>query len=159
VLLSQTGRYALRATLHIGQLEPGQRATADEIAAALDVPRNYLSKILHLLAQAGVLESTRGPGGGFKLALPPAELPLSRILEPVEPGLGTDRGCLLGRSECSNRNPCAVHDEWRGIADRIDAFLNDNTLGSLAQQKRSAHRSRRVRRPPTTIRKTKGGSR
>lgn len=158
MLLSQTGQYALRAALLLGELGPDERATADEIASALDVPRNYLSKILHVLAREGVLESTRGPGGGFALALPAADLPLSRILHPVEPGLDGESGCLLGRAECSNRDPCAVHHEWTRLAGRIDGFLNDTTLGSLTQQKRASRKqASRVRRLPT--RKRKGGTR
>src|SRR5690606_6227227 len=67
-MLSDTAEYALRATLYIAQHANDTRLVrTDETAQALGVPRNYLSKILHVLARHGVLSSTRGPLGGFRL--------------------------------------------------------------------------------------------
>jgi Rrf2 family protein len=76
VQLSKSGSYALRALIYIA--EPGEDGPlrVAEIAAALDVPRNYLSKLLHRLTQAGVLQSGRGPRGGFSLAHRPESLSL-----------------------------------------------------------------------------------
>ncbi|HSH75920.1 MAG TPA: Rrf2 family transcriptional regulator, partial [Longimicrobiales bacterium] len=74
MILSQTAVYALKATLRLAEQEPGGRMRVDDIAAELDVPRNYLSKILHTLAREGLLSSSRGPGGGFELARPATEL-------------------------------------------------------------------------------------
>src|SRR5690348_15389074 len=67
-VLNDTAEYALRAALYIAQNGTAQKpAQAEQVAAALDIPRNYLSKILHIYTRNGVLLSTRGPNGGFWL--------------------------------------------------------------------------------------------
>ena len=68
-MLSKTSRYALGATAALAERwDEGCAIRVGDIAADLDVPRNYLSKILHQLSRAGVLTSERGPKGGFRLA-------------------------------------------------------------------------------------------
>ena len=81
-MLSQTAEYALRAVLHIAAVGTERPVAVGEIAQALDVPRNYLSKTLHQLVRAGILTSTRGPTGGFQLAMPAESLTLQRIASP-----------------------------------------------------------------------------
>lgn len=103
---------------------------AEQLAAAIDVPRNYLGKILHALVRAGVLRSTRGKRGGFRLAVPPAELPLVRIVSPFD-DIQPRRQCLLGRSECSDRSPCPVHHRWRATSEQIVTFFRETTLADV----------------------------
>ena len=102
-MLSQTAEYALRTVLYIaGHADEGP-ARAEEMAASLGIPRNYLSKTLHRLAQAGVLTSTRGRGGGFLLARRPEDIPLLAVVglfDQIEPR----RQCLLGRPVCSDQH-------------------------------------------------------
>lgn len=133
MLLSQTSAYAVRAAVHLAGREGEEGfVRVGEIAGALGVPRNYLSKILHQLARAGVLTSGRGPRGGFRLATAAADVTLAEIVEAVEPGVASRR-CLLGRPECTDQNPCALHDRWRGLAHEIDGFLHETTLADLLQ--------------------------
>jgi Rrf2 family protein len=103
---------------------------AEQLAAAIDVPRNYLGKILHALVRAGVLRSTRGKRGGFRLAVRPAELPLVRIVSPFD-DIQPRRRCLLGRSECSDRSPCPVHHRWRATSEQIATFFRETTLADV----------------------------
>ena len=130
--LSQTSRYALRAAAYLAELAPEDRpAPVSDIAGALDVPRNYLSKILHQLAKRGILTSTRGPSGGFRLSAAPEEIRLIEIVEPVEPGF-TQRECLLGRPRCSDEAPCSAHEHWSELNDAVTRFLEETTLADLA---------------------------
>lgn len=132
MLLTRTSQYAIRAAIHLAGRN-GRASQVGEIAEALDLPRNYLSKILHRLARAGVLASERGRSGGFRLAVDPAALSLERIVEPVEPGVGARR-CLLGRAECRDADPCPVHERWRELSERIGVFLRETTLADLARR-------------------------
>jgi Rrf2 family iron-sulfur cluster assembly transcriptional regulator len=127
-VLSQTAEYALRTVLFLA--DRGDAARVDEIAERLQVPRNYLSKTLHRLAHEGVLSSARGKGGGFRLAIPPDQLKLLRVVEPFD-DISAQRRCLLGRSQCSDRNPCPAHHEWRTVSERLTAFFRDRTVGDL----------------------------
>jgi Rrf2 family protein len=129
--LSQTSRYALQAAAYLAEsTDEDARATVGEIAEALDVPRNYLSKILHQLAKRGVLTSTRGPSGGFRLSALASEIKLIDIVETVEPRT-TERECLLGRPTCSDATPCSAHDRWREVNDALTRFLEETTLADI----------------------------
>lgn len=127
-MLSQTAEYALRTVLFLA--DHGEPASVDRIAERLTVPRNYLSKTLHRLAREGVLQSTRGKGGGFRLAIPADRLKLLRVVEPFDAITG-ERRCLLGRPQCSDRNPCPAHHEWRAVSERLTAFFRDRTVADL----------------------------
>ena len=129
-MLSQTAEYALRAVLFLADQNGAEPASVDLIAERLGVPRNYLSKILHRLAREGVLRSARGKGGGFRLARPPDRLTLLRVVGPFD-GMTGQRRCLLGRPQCSDRNPCPAHDQWKAVSDRVSSFFRERTVGDL----------------------------
>ena len=128
-MLSQTAEYALRAVLHLADQDPGHPVPVGDIAQALDVPRNYLSKTLHQLARAGVVSSTFGPGGGFRLAAPAESIPLARVVAPFD--AAAERHCLLGRARCADADPCPAHARWKGISAQIEQFFAATTVADL----------------------------
>lgn len=136
MLLSQTGKYALRAAIYLAERDEAEAGAVSvgEIARDLNVPQNYLSKILHLLARDGLLVSERGPRGGFRLAPEASQLSLARILRPVDPQ--EENRCLLGRPECSDTDPCPLHGRWRELAGGIDDLLQDTSLAELVRQEK-----------------------
>jgi Rrf2 family protein len=112
------------------------------IAAALEVPQNYLSKTLYQLARAGVLRSVRGPRGGFQLAVPPERLTLERVTAPFD-DVG-ERHCLLGRAQCGDRYACAAHGRWAKVSESLQTFFRSTTVADLLiDVSRSGRRSRR----------------
>jgi Rrf2 family iron-sulfur cluster assembly transcriptional regulator len=134
MLLSRTSAYAVRAAIHLASRD-GEEAEEEfvrvsELAGALDVPQNYLSKILHQLVGAGLLASGRGPRGGFRLARAPEAITLADLVEAVEPGRA-QRRCLLGRPECTDSHPCPLHERWLRLGDDIDHFLHETSLADL----------------------------
>lgn len=132
MLLSQTSLYGLRAAAYLGERFADEHCVpVGEIADAVGVPRNYLSKTLHQLARHGVLSSERGPKGGFRLAKPPEQIRLIDVVAGLEPGLD-QRVCLLGRPTCSDTDPCAAHERWRDLSDQITHFLEATTVANLA---------------------------
>lgn len=129
-MLSQTAEYALRAVLHISQYGADRPLRVGEIAAELQIPRNYLSKILHQLARHGVLASLRGKAGGFQLAVPPARLSISHVILPFD-RVEERRRCLLGRPQCSDRTACTAHSRWKQVADTVAEFFRETTVADL----------------------------
>lgn len=127
--LSSTTQYALRAVLYVAEHGSNDPVPVDVIAADLRVPRNYLSKTLHALAQAGVLTSGRGPRGGFRLARPPRELTLGDVAAPFDE-LG-ERKCILGRATCGWKNPCSAHPRWEAISRAQQDFFRHTTIADL----------------------------
>ena len=132
-MLSRTAKYALRAAVYLAERYEDAPLSVRDMADDLEVPRNYLSKTLHRLVQAGVLTSTRGPGGGFGLRLTPDEVALKDVVEAVEPPEGSESRCLLGRARCSEEDPCAAHGRWCGIRDQLETFFGETTLADLAR--------------------------
>jgi Rrf2 family protein len=134
-MLSQTAEYALRAMVHLAREgeERDVSLPADEIAHALTLPGNYLSKILHSLAREGLLRSTRGPNGGFRLAAPADELALGRIVAVFDSELLAEDGrCLLGQEVCSDENACPAHAHWKQVSQDVRTFFSATTLRQLA---------------------------
>lgn len=127
-MLTTTAEYALRAALFIAAETAPQPVRVDTIAEALDVPRNYLSKVMHTLAREGVLTSTRGPRGGFTLAAPAEEITLARVIDPFDP---IEDRCLLMRRPCTDENPCIAHARWKHVAVQMRAFFRTTTLADL----------------------------
>jgi Rrf2 family protein len=133
VILSQTAVYALKAALYLADAPDENPVRVDDIATALDVPRNYLSKILHVLARAGLLHSTRGPKGGFRLARSARALRLSDIIGPFDE-IAESSGCLLGREVCSDNNPCAAHTRWKSVSSAVRSFLGETSIHDLSSR-------------------------
>ncbi len=136
MILGSTTQYAFRAVLYVAAHSDRTPVRVDEIAEELRVPRNYLSKTLHVLAREGILRSGRGPKGGFQLARPPHEITFAQIAAPFDDVI--ERRCLLGRAQCGWKNPCSAHPRWEAIAISIRDFFSGTTvadlLGEIAEQ-------------------------
>jgi Rrf2 family protein len=129
-MLSQTAEYALRAVLALAAEPDGRPLGAARLAGMLQIPQNYLSKTLHQLARAGVLESNRGKLGGFRLARPAGRVTLLEVVTLFD-DLSARRVCLLGRSVCSDHAPCTAHRRWKAVTDQTAQFLGETTLADL----------------------------
>ena len=127
MLLPQTAEYAVRAVLFIARHERPVRVA--EIATAIQVPQNYLSKTLHQLARAGVLSSTRGPSGGFRLGMAADRLTLQRIISTFAQAGG--QRCLLGNGLCGELAECAVHARWAPVRSQMSDFFGTTTVADL----------------------------
>lgn len=127
--MSRTARYALRAVVELARSD-GDRIAAETLSRELGLPENYLSKTLHVLAAEGLLDSSRGPGGGYRLAVPPGELSLLRVVEAFET-VDANRECVLGRPECSEANPCPAHEEWKEVAEGVADFFRETTVADV----------------------------
>lgn len=134
-MLSNTAQYALRAMIYLGEREGTGPVRVDEVADALQVPRNYLSKILHAMVKQGVLSSLRGPRGGFQLARRSEDVTLFDVVAPFD-DIEARRTCLLGRRECSDVNPCAIHAHWREVATQVATFFRETTLSDVVRNAR-----------------------
>ena len=141
MMLSQTAEYALRGVLYLAEHASERPVPVDRIAQDLDIPRNYLSKVLHTLGKRNVLLSSRGPHGGFALAIPPERLSLLEVVEPFDE-LDARSECLLGRTRCSDASPCAAHHRWKVVSDHVSSFFRDTTVQELIRAN-PAHGARR----------------
>ncbi len=103
-----------------------------DLADQADVPRNYLAKILLSLRNEGIVKTTRGTGGGYRLGRPPEDVRLIEIVELFE-GSQSEKMCLIdARSNCSSEQPCSVHLGWERVQNVYLDFLNSTTLEDIA---------------------------
>jgi Rrf2 family transcriptional regulator, iron-sulfur cluster assembly transcription factor len=133
-MVSQSSRYAIRALVLLADRDGEGPLSAEEIARELEVPRNYLSKLLHILTARGLLSSRKGPGGGFALGAPPSRITLAQVVDTFEPAdpEGAAR-CLLSGGRCSDGHPCAAHDHWKEVAGAYLGFFRRTTLDDLRE--------------------------
>lgn len=127
--LPQTAEYALRAVCYIAEHEQAGPVPGPAIAAALGAPRNYLSKTLHQLQTLGILRSSRGILGGYRIGRPAAELTLATIVEPFLPV--TEHRCIMGHERCREDQPCGAHARWQEVRAVSRNFFNGLTLADL----------------------------
>jgi len=110
----------------------GKRVSGMQIAKEADVPRKYLSRILADLVRVGVLDSTRGKGGGFRLAREAKEIPLFDVLSPFEPVFGSRRPCPFGHEACSDDRPCGGHEQWKAVRSAYEVFLHQTHISDVS---------------------------
>lgn len=129
-MLSKTGLHAVRALVALARLPRGAYAGAGRIAREINAPPNYLGKLLKALAADGLVESQKGLGGGFRLRRHPKKISLLDVVEPIE-HVNRWSGCILGRAECSDAVPCAIHGRWKAVRGAYLKMLAGTTLAKL----------------------------
>lgn len=129
-MISRTAEYALRAVLYLGALPPRTMASAADVAAATGVPERYLARVLNTLAHAGLLRSTRGARGGFRLDRAPDAMTLADTIAPFNP-FGDVPRCLLRDQPCNAGDPCLAHAHWHDAASGVHAFFRRTTVADL----------------------------
>lgn len=133
-MLSQTVEYALRAMSHLASLR-GRSSTCEVIAGATRVPPGYLAKVLRDLVSARLVNSFRGPGGGFVLARDAATISVLDIVNAVDP---------IHRIECCPLdNPlhvslCPLHRCLDDALAQIEATFRKTTLGTVVESSGAA---------------------
>lgn len=132
-MFSKTAEYALRAVVTIARAEDDRPVLAKEIADTGKVPPKYLSKVLRDLVRAGVLNSSRGIGGGFKLKKKPESLKLIEVVRPFDEVV-TMRHCPFGKARCSDENPCPLHHQWKPVVGGIEKFFEQTTVAQLTEK-------------------------
>src|SRR5437764_10760364 len=130
MIYSRSAEYAIRAFVHLAQVQEGKYAMVKNIAEQEEIPAHFLAKILQQLARKGLLRSSKGPTGGFALRIEPEEIRLLDIVEALD-GLAPYQQCASGLSECSDDMPCSMHDSWVALRSRIMDYLGKNTIADL----------------------------
>jgi Rrf2 family protein len=133
-VFSKTCEYAIRAVFFIAhKTAGGGRVGIKEISAGIDSPEPFLAKILQDLSRKGMIQSAKGPNGGFYLTEQALKRPLTDIVEAVD-GSGVFTGCALGLKQCSEVNPCPLHNQFKAIRSEIHQLLQTTEIGKFNQE-------------------------
>jgi Rrf2 family protein len=131
MLYTTTTEYAIRGLAEMACRSPDKLIMLDELVRGTDLPRDFLAKVFQKLVRGGVLRSSKGRSGGFILARPPHEITLMHIVEAIEGPQPLDV-CVVGLAQCSDQMPCAQHDLYKPIRQRLKDYMNTTTLADLA---------------------------
>ena len=135
MLLSKSFGYAVRGILYIALSgDETKRIQVAEIADDLGVPRHFLAKILKVMAREGVLDSTKGPYGGFSMNKKTRSTKLVKLVEYVE-GMEQFNECVLSFRRCNRANPCPLHDQMLAVRDQLIRELSTTTIGDLMDER------------------------
>jgi Rrf2 family iron-sulfur cluster assembly transcriptional regulator len=127
--LTTKGRYAVTAMIDIALHRQRGPVSVTEVAERQAISSAYLEQLFSKLKRAGLLQSVRGPGGGYELARPLDEVTVSDIIAAV--GEGVDATRCHGAADCHDGAMCLTHDLWTALSSHIDSFLTSITLGAL----------------------------
>jgi Rrf2 family protein len=132
-MLTKAAQYAIRSTLYLASnSSEEQKVSVKEIAIALDAPSPFLSKLLQQLSKANLISSAKGPKGGFYISKADSKNSIWDVIHCID---GTDKfkECFLGLNQCSNSNPCSVHELVVVFRDRLRQQFKDKNIEQLAQ--------------------------
>ncbi|MDD2338316.1 MAG: Rrf2 family transcriptional regulator [Geobacteraceae bacterium] len=131
--LTRKGEYAIRGILYLARQPQGKVSLVGDIAAASDVPKSFLAKILQDFVKMGLVTSSRGTGGGFLLARSADRITLREVVEAVEGPIMPNR-CLSGPGACDRDRFCRVHPVWERVRQETIAILDGITIEELARE-------------------------
>jgi Rrf2 family protein len=111
----------------------GSKIGIKEIAKGIDSPEHFIAKILQDLSRKGLVQSLKGPNGGFYLDVTSLQYSLADIVRETD-GDKLFSGCGLGLKECSESQPCPIHHEFKKVRNDIFTMLEKAKLGEFTEQ-------------------------
>lgn len=132
-MFSKACEYGIRATIYIAlQSLQDKRVSLKDIARKIDSPEAFTAKILQHLAKNNIVDSVKGPLGGFEIEKKKMNtVKLSNIVSAID-GEGIYRGCALGLKVCNEKQPCPVHNQFNIIRNDLKEMLESTSIRDLA---------------------------
>jgi Rrf2 family protein len=134
-MLTNKGKYGLKALVHLAGLPPGETAQSQEIAAAHNIPKKFLDAILGELRVAGIVLSRKGKGGGYRLARDASSITVGsavRVLDgPLAPIACASRTAYQPCRDCVDVQTCSVRILMLEVRDMIAQVLDNTTVEEM----------------------------
>ena len=133
--LTTKSRYAVTAMLDIASHNTGIPISLPEISHRQNISLSYLEQLFSRLKKSGLVDSIKGPGGGYKLSKDANEIVISEVIQAVDEDLETT--ACNGKSNCHNNHQCISHNLWQDLGTEINNFLSDITLKQVIAKNNS----------------------
>ena len=131
MVFSKTFGYAVRGLLYIALVnETKPKIQMEEIAERLALPRHFLGKVMKKLAKEGIINSTKGPHGGFFINEDTLNTPLVKLIE-ITSEVDQFDSCILRMRKCNSNNPCPLHFQVETMKNQWRSLIADTTVGDL----------------------------
>ncbi|ELA08556.1 BadM/Rrf2 family transcriptional regulator [Moraxella macacae 0408225] len=144
--LTTRGRYAVTALLDLA-LQDSQHDVAvslSDIAKRQEISISYLEQLFSKLRKKGLVVSTRGALGGYRIAKPLNEISIMHIISAVDESV--DARACEGEGNCQDGAMCLTHDLWSGLSYHIEQYLSNVTLAELIHKKNIRNIAERQRK-------------
>jgi Rrf2 family protein len=136
-MFSKACEYAIRAMIFIAKKsEEGSTTGIIEIAKSINAPQHFIAKILQELRRQGLVQSNKGPNGGFFIDDPNGKITLTDVVRAID-GDQIFTGCVLGLEKCNAKKPCPLHDEFMLIRQNLYETLQSYSVAHFNEELRS----------------------
>ena len=132
--ISTKGRYGMRLMVELGLVYEGKPVSLRDIAKRQEISEKYLEQIVTRLGKAGLVKSTRGAQGGYRLEMEPSQITVGDILRVTEGSL-TPVACL-DDDECPRRERCVTYSVWSRVQEAVTRVVDQITLQELVDDYR-----------------------
>ncbi|NHA02578.1 Rrf2 family transcriptional regulator [Mucilaginibacter sp. HC2] len=133
-MFSKSSEYAIRAAIYIAAEGTRDKMVGiGEICDHIVAPKHFTAKILQVLTKTRIISSKAGVNGGFYLDNTQPAISLIEIVKAVD-GDGLFRGCGLGLKECSEKEPCPIHHQFKPIRNAIIKMMEKATIAEMATE-------------------------
>jgi Rrf2 family protein len=136
-MLSNSCRYGIRAVIYLASRYPEKNNIGiKEISGDLELPTPFLAKILQQLAKHKILNSVKGPNGGFSLLKKPESITMMDIIKIID-GEDLFKNCIIHDGSCAEvkraKKTCPVHDDYSGLRTNIIRLFREKTIDELSK--------------------------
>jgi len=138
--LSTKSRYGTRAVLDIALHYDKGPVTLNDISERQDVSRKYLGQIVNQLLAAGILESIRGPRGGYVMGRSPKKTKVGEIIRALDGPLAPVR-CVDKSNLCDRTSTCATREVWEKLKESLESVVDNITIADLMTRQRELDKS------------------
>lgn len=130
-MLSLTCKTAIKAVIYLAsKYDTGAKSGIKEIAEFIDASEHTVGKMLQTLVKDEMINSTKGPNGGFYLTAKQKRQPILNIIESID-GKEVFKQCGLGLSKCSATHPCPIHNDYKEVRDLFEKLCRDKKISDL----------------------------
>lgn len=133
--LTTKGRYAVTAMVELALNQGRGWLSLAEIGERHNISQRYLEQLFAALRRSGLVDGTRGPGGGYRLGRPRAEITVANVIDAVDETLDATK--CGGQRNCQGDQGCVTHDLWAELSGRIRQYLDSVSLESVATKARA----------------------
>lgn len=131
--LTTKGRYAVTAMLDLALHATEKPVPLADISARQGISLSYLEQLFAKLRKQGLVDSARGPGGGYKLSRVATQIAVADVINAIDEKVNVTR--CEGAGDCQNGEPCLTHELWDDLSQQINKFLTEISLGQLVERR------------------------
>lgn len=145
--LTTKGRYAVTAMLDLAIHYKDGPITLSDISKRQGISLSYLEQLFSKLRKGGLVDSARGPGGGYRLSRDASDIAVAHVIAAVDESIDVTRCGGLGNCH-TDGGPCLTHELWHDLSGQIFKFLSDISLGQLVENRATQTVAFRQREKP-----------